>query len=154
MVRQMPFLVIFVIVPLLEVYAFISVGDEIGVLRTLLLCVLTAMIGGFLVRQQGLDTLFKAQAGLSQGQLPVRELFDGFCLVIAGALLLTPGFVTDTIGFSLLVPPFRTFLRSALSKHGKFNVHSKSTHTATEEGVIEGDYETVIKEHEKLDKSE
>lgn len=148
----MPFLIIFVLVPLAEVYAFINVGEEIGVLKTLLLCVLTAMIGGFLVRQQGLETLFKAQKGLQSGQLPVNALFDGFCLVIAGALLLTPGFVTDTAGFLLLIPAFRGFLKSAFAKHGKFKVHTAGQQRRTDDGVIEGEYETVTKEHETLDK--
>lgn len=149
----MPFLIIFVIVPLMEVYAFIMVGEEIGALRTLLLCVLTAMIGGFLVRQQGLQTLFKAQKTLSEGEIPLKALFDGFCLVVAGALLLTPGFVTDITGFLLLFPPFRDFIRQILSKHGKFKVHNTVRKTfRDDEDIIEGDYETVTKEHEKLDK--
>lgn len=149
----MPFLIIFVIVPLLEVYAFINVGGEIGVLKTLLLCVLTAMIGGFLVRQQGLETLFKAQQALQGGKLPLDALFDGFCLVVSGALLLTPGFVTDGVGFLLLVPAFRQFARGILAKHGKFKIHSGNARTNPEDdGVIDGDYETVTKENERLDK--
>ena len=150
----MPFLIIFVLVPIAEVYAFITVGDEIGVFKTLLLCVLTAMIGGFLVRQQGLETLFKAQRGLQAGQLPVNALFEGFCLVIAGALLLTPGFVTDTAGFLLLFPPFRVFLKDMLVKHGKFKVQTASYRQKNDDDIIEGDYETVAKENEKLDKSD
>ena len=148
----MLFLIIFVIVPLAEVYAFITVGEEVGILRTLLLCVLTAIIGGLLVRQQGLETLIKAQQGLQGGMLPMDALFTGFCLVIAGALLLTPGFVTDTIGFLLLVPNFRNLLRHVLTKHGKFKVESNTRPRNTRDDVIEGDYETVTKENEKLDK--
>lgn len=158
----MPFLIIFVLIPLAEVYAFIQVGDEIGVLKTLLLCVLTAAIGGYLVRQQGLETLMKAQNGLRTGQLPLTALFDGFCIVVAGALLLTPGFVTDTIGFSLLVPFLRKALQAALSKYGNFKVmgeHAQgpTNQTRPKDGVIEGDYERVNEPHvnephEKLDK--
>lgn len=151
----MPFLIIFVIVPLMEVYAFITVGEEIGVLQTLLLCVLTAMIGGFLVRKQGLETLFNAQGKMRRGELPVADLFDGFCLIVAGALLLTPGFVTDTVGFLLLIPPLRSRLRSYLAKHKKFTVHTAGQYRearrphdngTVDEGVIEGDYETVSKD--------
>lgn len=151
----MPFLIIFVIIPLLEVFAFIQVGDEIGVFKTLLLCVLTAMIGGMLVRQQGLETLVKAQNNFRSGQIPLDALFDGFCIVIAGAMLLTPGFVTDTMGFLLLIPPFRKFVREKIAASGKFKVYGAGTEQprAHDSDVIEGDYETVVEDHEKLDKS-
>ena len=152
----MPFLIIFALIPLAEVYAFINVGEEIGVFRTLLLCILTAAIGGLLVRHQGLETLFKAQKSLQSGKLPLDALFDGFCLVVAGALLLTPGFVTDTFGFSLLIPPFRRLLRELLTKYGTFKVAgaAHSPHKNGQDDIIEGDYEHVVKDHEKLDKSD
>lgn len=151
----MPFLIIFVIIPLLEVFAFIQVGDEIGVFKTLLLCVLTAMIGGMLVRQQGLETLVKAQNNFRSGQIPLDALFDGFCIVIAGAMLLTPGFVTDTMGFLLLIPPFRKFVREKIAASGKFKVYGAGMEQprAHDSDIIEGDYETVVEDHEKLDKS-
>lgn len=154
----MPFLIIFVLIPIAEVYAFINVGEEIGVFRTLLLCVLTAAIGGLLVRHQGLETLFKAQKGLQSGQLPLDALFDGFCLVISGALLLTPGFVTDTVGFALLIPPLREGLRHLITKYGKFNIVGPKTraqrpHNDISGDIIEGDYEHVAKDDERLDKS-
>lgn len=151
----MPFLILFVIIPLAEVYAFINVGEEIGVFKTLLLCVITAVIGGALVKFQGLQTIFKARQSFMGGKMPVAELFDGLCLVIAGALLLTPGFVTDIIGFSLLVPPFRQILRQLLTRYGKFKLHipqninpSPSARTAQED-IIEGDYEYVAQKHDK-----
>ena len=148
----MPFLIIFVLIPLAEVYVFINVGEEIGVLRTLLLCVLTAAVGGFLVRQQGLETLFKAQKNLQSGRLPLDALFDGFCLVIAGALLLTPGFVTDMAGFALLIPPFRLIIRGLLTKYGKFQMHgAEPSPSPSQDGVIEGEYSHVKEDHEALD---
>ena len=142
----MPFLIIFVLIPLAEVYAFITVGEEIGVLKTLLLCVLTAMIGGLLVRHQGLETLMKGRASLTQGQMPMDALFDGICIIIAGALLLTPGFVTDTVGFALLVPPFRRFMRDVIIKYNlvkteKYSV--KHTYTRQNSDIIEGNYEEI-----------
>ena len=151
----MPFLILFVMIPIAEVYAFIVVGEEIGVLKTLLLCVLTAVIGGFLVRQQGLETLMKAQKSFSTGILPVEALFDGLCLIIAGALLLTPGFVTDIAGFLLLLPPFRGVLRKIISKSGKFSIKSsnfQSKYTENRDDIIEGVYKDVSNDHEKLDK--
>ena len=149
----MPFLIIFVLIPLAEVYAFIEVGGEIGILQTLLLCVLTAAIGGFLVRQQGLETLFKTQTNLQSGKIPLDALFDGFCIVVAGALLLTPGFVTDIIGFSLLFPPFRQFMRKLIGKYGNFQVHSAQNHTQKPQNgdIIEGEYVEINKDKEKLD---
>jgi UPF0716 protein FxsA len=129
------------------------VGDEIGVLKTLLLCVLTAIIGGLLVRHQGFETLRKAQTSLAQGQMPLDTIFDGICIVISGALLLTPGFFTDIIGFSLLVPVFRSFLRQTIVKSGKFSVHTaQNSHNRSraDSDIIEGDYEEVPKEPKNL----
>lgn len=149
----MPFLILFVIIPIIEIYAFIAVGDEIGVLKTLLLCVLTAIIGGLLVRQQGMDTLQKAQISMSSGKMPLDELFNGICIVISGALLLTPGFFTNIIGFSLLFPPFRHLLRTAALKSGKFSMHAShkpQNPNKTDGDIIEGDYEEVSKEPKNL----
>ncbi len=114
----MPFLVLFVVLPLIEIAVFVQVGGEIGLGPTLLLCLLTAVIGGVLVRRQGLQVLMSGRVQMSQGALPVDEIFSGICLLFAGALLMTPGFVTDAIGFSLLVPAVRTYLRSFLMRHG------------------------------------
>jgi len=108
----MPFLILalFIGIPLIEIYLFIQVGGAIGVWSTIGLVVLTAFIGTALLRQQGLATLARAQSELDRQQLPVRELFDGVCLLIGGLLLLTPGFLTDAFGFALLIPPLRAIL--------------------------------------------
>ena len=110
-------LIAFIAVPLVEIGVFIQVGGLIGLWPTLAVVVLTAIIGTWLLRQQGLATLGRARAQMDQGVLPTRELFDGICLLFAGALLLTPGFVTDTVGFLLFVPPLRDALRVALARH-------------------------------------
>lgn len=137
-----------------EIYAFISVGGEIGVFKTLMLCVLTALIGGFIVRLQGLETLIKAQNNLRTGKMPMNEIFNGFCIVIAGALLLTPGFVTDITGFLLLFPPFRMFLQGILGKNIYFSsTHAQNHHETQREDIIEGDYEEVDKKATALDKN-
>lgn len=135
-----------------------TVGGEIGVLKTLLLCVVTAILGGFLVRLQGLETLMKAQNNLRTGKMPINEIFSGFCIVIAGALLLTPGFVTDISGFLLLFPPFRAVLQSSLSKNVNFNVHTGqnglngANKPRNNDGdIIEGTYEEVEKDKPTLD---
>jgi UPF0716 protein FxsA len=115
------FFAIFLLIPLIEVGLFIVVGQHIGVLDTLLLCVLSAVVGSFLLRQQGMQTLLSVTKSLDRGQLPMNELFDGVCLAIAGALMVTPGFFTDAIGFSLLIPPVRHALRKVLVKHYGFS---------------------------------
>jgi UPF0716 protein FxsA len=103
-------LVAFIVVPLAEIAVLIQVGGWIGLWPTLALIVLTAVIGTAMLRQQGLSVLLRAQRQLEEGTLPVAEVFEGFCLVIAGALLLTPGFITDTAGAVLLIPPVRAAL--------------------------------------------
>jgi len=118
------FIIIFVILPLAEIAAFIQVGGFIGTPKTLLLCLLTAIIGGFLVKIQGMDTLFKARQSLSMGELPYNAIFDGICLAIAGALMITPGFVTDAIAFSLLLPPVRVFVRTYILKSNRFQIYN------------------------------
>ena len=92
--------VLFIAVPILEIYLLIQVGEAIGAGWTILLVVLTAVIGVWLLRIQGLSTLTRAQQRLQENQLPAREILEGMALVVAGALLLTPGFFTDTVGLS------------------------------------------------------
>ena len=103
----MPLLFIFILVPMIELAVLIKVGSHIGVLWTLALIFLTAIIGVTLLRAQGLATLMRAGQRLQEGQLPAQELAEGFLLALAGALLITPGFVTDAIGFTLLLPGVR-----------------------------------------------
>lgn len=100
-------LLLFLLVPLGEIYILIQVGELVGTLPTILMVVLTALIGASLVRTQGILTLIQVQAELSRGQVPAIALVEGVVILCAGALLLTPGFVTDTAGFMCLVPPWR-----------------------------------------------
>jgi UPF0716 protein FxsA len=118
------FLILFIGIPLLEIAVLIQVGDQIGLWSTIGLIILTAVIGTGMLRHQGIATLANAQKQLNQGAVPAKELFDGLCLLAAGALLLTPGFVTDSIGFALLIPPVRELLRNTLGQrisHGLQN---------------------------------
>lgn len=104
------FFALFIIVPLLEILAFIEVGSLIGALPTLGLTVMTAVVGAVIVRQQGLRIVGEARRRLADNQLPLTSAMHGGFLVLAGILLLTPGFVTDVVGFLLLVTPFRLFV--------------------------------------------
>ena len=94
-------------VPLVEIAVFIEIGDWIGLWPTLAVIVLTAMVGTWLIRAQGVGVVLRARRTIAEGAPPLREMFDGVCLIVAGAFLLTPGFVTDAAGFLLLLPPFR-----------------------------------------------
>lgn len=124
----MPILILlaFLCIPIAEIAVFIKAGQIIGLGWTLAVVVLTAMIGTALLRRQGLKVLTQTQQKLDRGELPVGELFDGICLLIAGALLLTPGFITDCVGFALFIPPVRrllgTFVLSRFLKSGSSRV--------------------------------
>ena len=111
-----------IVVPLIEIAAFVQIGGLIGLWPTLALVVLTAIAGAVLLRQQGLSTLGRAQTALQAQRFPARELFDTVCLLVAGALLLTPGFFTDLVGFALLVPFMRyalgTWMWNMVQRHG------------------------------------
>ena len=108
-----PFVVaLFLVIPIIEIYLLIQVGQVIGAGWTIFLVVLTAVIGVWLLRIQGLSTLTRAQQKLQANELPAREILEGMALVVAGAFLLTPGFFTDTLGFLLLFPPTRIALVS------------------------------------------
>ena len=101
---------LFLTVPLVEIYFLIQVGQEIGAFSTVLLCILTAALGAILLRIQGILTLMNAREKLRQGEIPADNLLEGLILLITGVLLLTPGFVTDVIGFLCLVPSLRSML--------------------------------------------
>lgn len=102
--------ILFLVVPLVEIYLLIQVGQVIGAGWTIFLVVATAVVGIWLLRLQGLSTLLRAQQKLRDQELPAQEILEGMGLVVSGALLLTPGFFTDTIGFLLLLPPTRIWL--------------------------------------------
>ncbi len=136
--RVLPTLfLVFLAVPLLEVYLLIKVGQQIGASWTIGLVVATALIGGVLARYQGLVTLTRFYSQVQRGELPTQVLFDGACLLVAGALLLTPGFFTDAVGFALLTPPLRTLAFTYLRKHLHVQVgpyHRPESNSDTIEG--------------------
>lgn len=111
-----PFLLL--VIPLLEIAAFVVVGGQIGVLATLGLVLATAIAGSILLRVQGFGVLQRVRRTLDEGHVPGRELVHGVMILVAGILLLTPGFITDTLGFLLFVPSVRDagwrFLRSRI----------------------------------------
>jgi UPF0716 protein FxsA len=136
-------LLAFILVPILEIGLFIQIGGAIGLVPTLLVVIGTALLGTTLLRWQGLTTLHRAEASLQKGDLPVNEVVGGVFLLVAGALLLTPGFFTDAIGFSLFAPPVRRYLGQKIlgyfANRGSLNVFSSSW--SPQDDVIEGDFE-------------
>ena len=141
-------LFLFVAVPVAEIAVFIQAGELLGLWPTLGLIILTAIFGTALLRYQGLRTLHRVHERLSYGEMPIGEVFNGLCLLIAGALLLTPGFLTDGLGFALFVPGIRqvigsglaNFLLSRKSVHGKSESQGCSSHFNTGNQVIDADY--------------
>ncbi len=107
---------IFVITPIIEITLFIQIGAMIGVWATLAIVILTALLGSILLRAQGLNVVTRTRHSLAAGELPVEPVIDAFALVIAGALLLTPGFLTDAVGLLLFVPPVRRYVAGWMFK--------------------------------------
>lgn len=101
---------LFLLVPLIEIYVLIQVGGLIGVWPTVFLVVLTALVGAVLLRYQGIATLLRVRGALMRGEAPAQALLEGVVLVFGGVLLLTPGFVTDVVGFVCLIPVTRRAL--------------------------------------------
>jgi len=103
----------FLVVPFVEIYLLLQIGGIVGVLPTVFLVVFTAVLGAWLLRQQGFATWQRFQASLAQGAIPAYEMIEGPILLVGGALLLTPGFFTDAMGFACLIP----FTRRKFAKY-------------------------------------
>jgi UPF0716 protein FxsA len=115
-------LIIFTIVPVVELIVLLKVGAMIGTIQTIALIILTGMAGAYLARTQGLNLVYRIQSELNQGRLPTEELLDGAMILAGGILLLTPGFCTDLLGFTLLVPAPRAFLKKAVQTWMKYYI--------------------------------
>ena len=105
---------IFLLVPIIEIYFLIEIGEVIGAIPTVFLVVFTAVLGAQLLRFQGLSTLQRVQASMARGEMPAVELLEGVVMLVGGALLLTPGFFTDALGFICLIPPLRRKMISSV----------------------------------------
>lgn len=149
----MPFFIIFIIIPLAELFVFGMVGDEIGLINALFLALITAVIGGAVVRHQGLQTLGAVQNAMQAGKIPAGELFDGICLIISGATLITPGFITDTVGFLLLIPAVRDALKHTIKTHTSWTMDARmggqhsthQNHQSHDPHVIDVEFEDINK---------
>lgn len=135
-VKIFPILVaLFLIVPIIEIYLLIKVGGLIGVFPTIGLVVLTAVIGVALLRTQGFQTYMRFNQAMLEGRVPATEIMEGVALLIGGALLLTPGFFTDVIGFICLIPPTRIAMINQivrrLNPFQNFQATASGVHTKT-----------------------
>ena len=102
--------------PILELAVIIQVGSSVGVLPTLGLLIVVSIVGAWLVKFQGMGVLMRMRQQLAQGKMPTDELMNGVLILVAGALMLTPGFLTDALGLSLLIPPIRAAIRQMLAR--------------------------------------
>lgn len=114
--------VAFLVVPLVELYVLLQVGSAIGALNTVALVVLVGVAGAWLVKREGLGVVRRVRSQVGAGQVPGRELVDAFLILFGGALMLTPGFVTDVLGLALLTPPVRAAARRALAHRLRVHV--------------------------------
>jgi UPF0716 protein FxsA len=124
----MPLLLLFFIVPIVEMYLLIAVAGYINALPTVGLVMLTAVIGVALLKRQGLATLTRGVGRMNSGQVPGQEITEGILLGIAGALMITPGFVTDGIGFLLLFPPSRIAVASYILRNASIKTNFTQSH--------------------------
>ena len=106
----------FFVVPLVELAVIIKVGAEIGVLNTVGLLILSSIVGGWLMKREGLGVIRRIQGSVAAGRVPGAELVDAFLILFGGALMLAPGFLTDLTGMALLLPPVRAVVRGALRR--------------------------------------
>lgn len=156
MLRYLPFLML--IVPLTEIAVFILVGQWIGVLPTIALVILTAIAGAGLLRHQGLGLATKIKHEIDAGRAPGRDLANGAMMLVAGVLLLTPGFVTDTLGFLLFIPHIRDGVFDFMSRRIKFvspqSPFGQNTNTVYRNETIDLDSENYSREDEPQQSSQ
>lgn len=145
-------LLLFIIVPIVEIYILVKAGQYIGSMNTIAIVILTGIAGAAFAKSQGAQIIFKIRSALSQGQLPGRELLQGAMILAGGIMLLTPGFLTDLLGFSLLFPLTRGFYTDWAMKYfkrkfrtGQWRYTSHSSHDYDQE------QEDVIIDHPKID---
>ncbi|MDR4503429.1 MAG: FxsA family protein [Candidatus Scalindua sp.] len=118
-------IILFTVVPLGELYLLLCVGKYLGVFYTIMIVLITGILGGFLARSQGLSIYRRIRMDLESGIIPTDGLLDGLFILAAGALLLTPGLITDIVGFLFLIPGLRNWLQKGLKKRFKRNFETR-----------------------------
>jgi UPF0716 protein FxsA len=142
--QRMPIFILLVAIPIIEIALFIQVGGAIGLWPTLGIVVATAIIGTMLIRAQGAAALMRLRNSLQTGQDPTGPLADGAAILVAGALLLTPGFFTDALGLLLLFPPSRHMIFRLIGRNIKV---AGFAHTAHRPDVVDGEFVEIDPDH-------
>ncbi len=139
--------VLFLVVPLIEIALFVQVGGFIGLWWTLAIVVLTAVVGTSMIRAQGVRAMEEVRSSFNNLRDPTEPLAHGAMILLSGALLLTPGFFTDFVGFSLLFAPVRrvlfSYLRSKVTVQGFSTNHTQQSRPRTSDSVIDGEFEEI-----------
>jgi UPF0716 protein FxsA len=104
-------ILLLIAIPIAELYVIVQVAQELGVLNTIALLIVISVVGAWLVKREGLGVLMRVQGQLAEGRTPTKELVDGFILIVAGALMFAPGFLSDVVGILLILPPTRAVVR-------------------------------------------
>lgn len=130
--------VLFIVLPIAELYVIVQVAQGIGILPTLAILLLDGFVGAALARSQGRTAWERFNRALAEGRVPARETFDGAMIIFGGALLLAPGFITDVVGFLLLIPPSRSLLRGGIARLAKRRVSFGWTMTSPPRGGPRG----------------
>jgi len=131
-----PFFIIFIGIPALEIFLLLKIGGQIGALNTMALILLTAIIGVYFAKLQGIQTLKSGMINLYQNKLPVYELISGASIAIAAFLLIVPGFFTDVLGFLLLIPFTRKIIFNIILKNQKRNRNDEDEKNKTIDGEV------------------
>ena len=134
---------ILILVPIIEIGLFIELGGFLGLWPTLAIVVATALLGSVLLRAQGLSTLEELKRTAETGQSPAGPMAHGAFILVAGLLLLTPGFFTDGIGFLLMVPPFRTLLIKWIAARAQMKMYASAANSPQAPDIIDGEFEIV-----------
>ncbi|UCH80877.1 MAG: FxsA family protein [Nitrospiraceae bacterium] len=108
---------LFTLIPVIELSLLIEIGSYIGILNTVVIVILTAIAGAYMVRMEGMGVMYRIQKNMQEGKFPGEELISGAMILVAGALLLTPGFFTDIIGFLMVVPVTRGYISNMIKKY-------------------------------------
>ena len=119
---------LFTLIPVIELSLLIELGSYIGILNTVIIVILTAIIGAYMVRTEGMGVMFRIQKNMQDGIFPGEELISGAMILVAGALLLTPGFFTDVIGFLMVIPVSRKYISNLIRKYIEKNMSNNDIH--------------------------
>jgi UPF0716 protein FxsA len=139
----MPIFLIFIFLPILEIALFLTMADTIGLGWTLLLCVGSALLGFFILQEQGLKAVAAARAPLDHNNMKLEDMFDGLCMAVAGGLLIVPGFFTDSLALLLLIPAIRKRMRQRIGSHFAVRFGGATYSSARSSTIIDAEYERV-----------